>query len=70
MSEEQKREFNEVRRRTSKSGYAKRQRERANGAPMASRTHEGIQKRFATPCSRPGADFAPWLREFQRRTAA
>lgn len=69
MSEAQKQEFNAIRARTAKSGYAKRQRERANGAPMASRTHEGVRKRFVTPMSGPRAEFADWLRDFQRGAA-
>lgn len=69
MTEAQKKAFNETRRRTAKSGYAKRQRERDNGAPMASRTGEGVRKRFETPRSTPGADFGAWLIEFHRMTA-
>lgn len=65
MSEELKREFNETRRKTAKSGYAKRQRERDNGAPMMDRAHEGIRKRFVTPRSfQP--ELSEWVREFPR----
>lgn len=69
MSEEQRKEFNEARLRTAKSGFAKRQRERSNGAPMADRTHEGVRKRFVTPFVHPSSEFARWLRDMQRRTA-
>lgn len=69
MTEEQRKEWNERRKKTAKSGYAKRQRERANGAPMESRTHEGVRKRFETPRSMPHPDFGRWLAQFQRMTA-
>lgn len=65
MSEEQRKDFNDVRRKTAKSGYAKRQRERDNGAPMSDRTHEGVRKRFVTPRSfQP--ELSRWCREFPR----
>lgn len=37
---EKKREWNEHRARTAQTGYAKRQRERANGRPMSDRRRE------------------------------
>lgn len=68
MTPEQRAEWNEERKRTATSGFAKRQRERANGKPMASRTHEGIGKRFRTPhVSQPALD--AWLREFHGMAA-
>jgi hypothetical protein len=66
MTPEARKEWNE---RRAKTGYAKRQRERNNGAPMASRTGEGVRVRFVTPRTVPCPEFAPWLREFQRMTA-
>lgn len=69
MSEQQRKDFNDTRRRTAQSGYAKRQRERDNGAPMSDRTHEGVRKRFVTPFVQPSSEFARWLRDMQRRTA-
>ena len=70
MTPEARKEWNERRAKTAKTGYAKRQRERNSGAPMASRTGEGIGKRFVTPQTRACSEFAPWLRGFQRMTAA
>lgn len=40
MSPERRKEYNEHRLRTAKSGCAKRQRERARGVPMSDRSHE------------------------------
>jgi hypothetical protein len=40
MSPEKRKEWNEHRARTAQTGYAKRQRERANGRPMSDRRHE------------------------------
>lgn len=68
MSEAAKKEWNENRLRTAKSGYAKRKRERENDAPMASRTHEHARKRFVTPSARPDPRFAGWLRQFHAAT--
>lgn len=70
MSEEQRKTWNDHRIRTSKTGYAARQRERGNGAPMKSRTGEGLTLRtFPVPFTRPDPKFAGWLRDFQRMTA-
>jgi hypothetical protein len=69
MTPEARKEWNEHHVRTAKTGYAKRQRERGNGAPMASRTGAGVRRGFMTPRAVPCPEFAPWLREFQRMTA-
>jgi len=70
MTPEGRVEWSAKRRKTSKTGYAKRGRERDNGAPMASRTGEGIGKRFVPPLVRQDPAFAGWLRDFWRLTAA
>jgi hypothetical protein len=40
MTPEARKEWSEKRAKTAKTGYAARTRERANGKPMSSRTHE------------------------------
>jgi hypothetical protein len=68
MTPEARKEWSEARVKTAKSGYAKRRRERDNGQPMASRSQEGVRKRFRTPhVSQPALD--AWLSEFHGMTA-
>jgi hypothetical protein len=68
MTPEARKEWSEKRAKTAKTGYAARTRERANGAPMADRTREGIRKRFVTPHSHQPS-LGAWVREFHRLTA-